>query len=546
MFLPPEDAPNAQAQCPATGLLAALRAQAASNPAVAFACAARIDGEARRDAILEEAFLALARQSPALAMPYRDAVASRPWIADLSLPLALALDDPRILRTVVQAHPSVAIRETEAMHRAGLLPSLIHLIPGEALGIAAGSSARAARLRELLPPALQRLLARDDLDLPLKQRLAWLGGLPHEQALTIARNDRDYFAHIAAIEPESVPFAERWFLEAKQQGPAARIASLRNWQPRHLYLLLVAGRQQVDKALFQTFFDSLLRLRIAGWREWPHRRRFVRDAAVYGRLSELPPEMVLQALEPPKSYEDMLLAAEVAEILALTLDPSLAKPTPRDAWMLQRHFFYDDDDGRESFASFRRAYRDGGWAWTEHETGVTVRKGPLRIEANLPGRDHPMRETPGVIVHRGHEFHVPKTLAALPPSAAFVYLGSCRGMGSVADVLQLAAQADVLVTRATGSHTVNDPLLKALNEAALDGPIVWESFWAAQQQRFRGNPLFAEYVPPHRNAAAYLIKAHRRYLSQESAPHTDNVFHRWREELAARCGAAPRQCLARP
>lgn len=539
MYLPLEDGVAEQAQCPAQGLLAALRGQAESNPALVLACAGRIADEGRRDAVLERAFVAAARQSPALAKRFVDAVAERPWIGNIPLPVAIALEDRRILLACVRAHPSVAIREADALERFGLLGEAIGLIPGEALGIAAGSSARAARLRELLPARLRELLKREDLDLPLRQRVAWLGEMPVAEALRIGRDERAYFAAIATRDAEAVPFAERWFLEAKQHGRAARMAALRHWRPREVYLLLTQGRGQTDKELFQTLFDRLLAGKLAGWEQWPQRRRFVRDAAVHGRLRALPAEMVRQALEDPRSREEMLLGAEVAEVLGLTLDGFAGQAAGREAWMLQRHYFYDDEDGRASFASFRRAYRDGGWTWTEQDGGVTVRKGPMRIEANLPGREYAMTGTPGVVVHRGHEFHVPKTLAVLPHSAAFVFLGSCRGMGSVADVLRLAPRADVLVTRATGSHTVNDPLLKALNEAALDGGVKWETFWNAQKRRFRGNPLFGEYVAPHRNAAAYVIKAYERYLASESAPAVGEIFARWRAELAGRQARLP-------
>jgi len=534
MFLLLEDA-AVNVQCPGAGLLAALRREAETNPALVLACAGGVHGEARRDAVMERAFLAAARGFPALAKRYLDVVVARPWAGNVPLPLAIALGDRRLVMAAVRAHPSVAIREADALARFGLLEEAVRLIPGEALGIAvAGSSARAARLREMLPERLRALLKREDLDLPLRQRVAWLGEMPVEEALRIARDDRTYFARIAGLEREAAPFAERWFLEAKQHGVKARMAALRGWAPRELYSLLVEGRGQVDKPLFQTFFDSLLKGRLKAWREWPQRRRFVRDAAVYGRLRELPREMVAEALDGPLQYEDMLLGAEVAEMLALQLD-GVREPAPaKDAWMQQRHYFYDDEDGRESFASFRKAYREGGWSWTERDGRVTLRKGAMRIEANAPGREFASEGTPGVVVHRGHEFHVPKTLAVLPASVTFVFLGSCRGMGSVGEVLRLAPRADVLVTRATGSHTVNDPLLKALNEAALQGGVQWDVFWRNQQERFRGNALFAEYVPPHRNAAAYVIKAHQRYLTDEHAPAVDVIFARWRAEYEAR------------
>ncbi|MBL8221421.1 MAG: hypothetical protein JNL62_19460, partial [Bryobacterales bacterium] len=148
MFLLSEDA-AVNVQCPGAGLLAALRREAETNPALALACAGGVDGEVRRDAVMERAFLAAARGFPALAKRYLDTVVTRSWAGNVPLDLAIALGDRRLLLAAVRAHPSIAIREADALARLGLLEEAVRLIPGEALGIAAaGSSARAARLRE--------------------------------------------------------------------------------------------------------------------------------------------------------------------------------------------------------------------------------------------------------------------------------------------------------------------------------------------------------------------------------------------------------------
>ncbi|MCC6368912.1 MAG: hypothetical protein IT165_35770 [Bryobacterales bacterium] len=108
-----------------------------------------------------------------------------------------------------------------------------------------------------------------------------------------------------------------------------------------------------------------------------------------------------------------------------------------------------------------------------------------------------------------------QTIPYLTRSAQLVILGSCRGAGNVAAVLQAANHAQIIATRGAGSHTVNDPLLKALNDELLraDGNLDWRAFWRKQEARFHGNPLFTGYIPPYENTAAIELKAYYAYLT---------------------------------
>jgi hypothetical protein len=199
---------------------------------------------------------------------------------------------------------------------------------------------------------------------------------------------------------------------------------------------------------------------------------------------------------------------------------------------IQQHFFYDDEDGVESFESFKQSYtHDPAWRWEDHGTYVQITgegSSGRRIEifANVPTyppapdaktRRHVLARmltdrglTPAVVVHRGHAFFFEESLRYLTPSARLVYLGSCRGLENVHSVIATASRAQIIVTRNVGTQTVNDPLLKAINDELLRGnkTLDWESFWRAQEARLGKNAMFRDYIPPTRNGAAIMLSAY--------------------------------------
>lgn len=207
--------------------------------------------------------------------------------------------------------------------------------------------------------------------------------------------------------------------------------------------------------------------------------------------------------------------------------------------MVQQHFFYDDDDGFESFVSFRNSYRgDPNWTWDDRGAYVVVAArgaGGRRIEifANVPdpakfGSPGPtdMRHTlartladkgraPSMVVHRGHAYFVERTVRYLPGSVRLVFLGSCRGLENTYAVMSAATRAQVIATRAVGTLSVNDPLLKAINDELLRGAksLDWERFWRSQEARLGKNAAFRDYIPPYRNGAAMFLAAYWECLS---------------------------------
>jgi hypothetical protein len=197
---------------------------------------------------------------------------------------------------------------------------------------------------------------------------------------------------------------------------------------------------------------------------------------------------------------------------------------------IQQYFFYNDDDGKLSFQSFIAQYHhDKAWQIEDHGSFVHIRSTAsarkIEIYANKFTDDEQglndiadvfrqRRVTPSVLVHRGHSIYVDKTLEKLPATAALVYLGNCGGYTLLETVLTKAPKAHILTTKGIGTLTINDPLLKALNDHLLSGKTVtWESFWRHAEAALGRNPRFVDYVPPDKNAGMVFLVAYRSFIT---------------------------------
>lgn len=194
---------------------------------------------------------------------------------------------------------------------------------------------------------------------------------------------------------------------------------------------------------------------------------------------------------------------------------------------VQHHFFYNDEDGESSYRHFMDTYAD--WHKENHETYVVLQKkrgdrtviiyankpeadeeGPLDIMAMMSEKE----VSPQVIVHRGHSYHVGKTLRYIEADTTLVSLGSCGGFNNVSNVLSRSPMAHILATKGTGTMYVNDPLFKMMNEEMLGrGNIHWADFWRRADSRIH-DKRFDAYVPPHKNAGITLIQAFRALQQQ--------------------------------
>jgi hypothetical protein len=194
-------------------------------------------------------------------------------------------------------------------------------------------------------------------------------------------------------------------------------------------------------------------------------------------------------------------------------------------------FFYNDDDGKQSFQNFLAHYQhDAFWHIEDHGSFVhilsTTPGRTIEIYANkftedehgISAIDDVLRRrgvTPSVIVHRGHTPYVHRTLEKLPATAALVYLGNCGGYTLLNTVLSKAPDTHLITTKGIGSLTINDPLLKAFNAYLLsDKDMTWQSFWRQAAAALGRNPRFVDYVPPDKHASAVFLTAYHRLMTE--------------------------------
>ncbi len=203
--------------------------------------------------------------------------------------------------------------------------------------------------------------------------------------------------------------------------------------------------------------------------------------------------------------------------------------------VVQHVFFYGDEDGITSFRNFMGMF-NGKPEWKvvtgKEWVTITSTKGkPYTIYANLPldykqdldaqAQAHLVEYlnknniNPSFVVHRGHSYHLKYTLQQMLPSSRIVMLGSCGGYQNLAKILNVNEDAHIISTKQVGSYSVNEPILRALNEDIRNGRnIEWIPLWQqianSVKSDGRASELLKDYVPPHKNLGAIFIKAYRK------------------------------------
>ena len=198
--------------------------------------------------------------------------------------------------------------------------------------------------------------------------------------------------------------------------------------------------------------------------------------------------------------------------------------------------FYGDEDGTSSFNNFLGLFKDTTkWQAVKNEYWVTIRSRSgqaISIYANLPldykqeldlqaqdaltdFLDNQSIE-PSVVVHRGHSYHIDKTLKKLKPSLKLAILGSCGGNKNIINVATISPDAQIIVSKKTGSKLINDPLIDVINEnLQINEALNWAEVWQQLSARFSKDEftlnLFNEYIPPARNVSLFVLKLFNYY-----------------------------------
>lgn len=199
--------------------------------------------------------------------------------------------------------------------------------------------------------------------------------------------------------------------------------------------------------------------------------------------------------------------------------------------IVQLVLFYGDEDGVASFKNFLQLYNDESkWKISKNENWINIRSvadHPVSIYANLPldikqeldlrAQDtlisylHEQSLDPVVLVHRGHSYHLDKTLRRLKPSVRLAILGSCGSYNKSISIASFNPDVQVIGSKKTGSMSINDPIIQTINETLLEQKdLYWPEIWKRLEARFSKDKtmlgLFNEYFPPSNNTSLFVLK----------------------------------------
>lgn len=200
---------------------------------------------------------------------------------------------------------------------------------------------------------------------------------------------------------------------------------------------------------------------------------------------------------------------------------------------IEQLFFYGDKDGKASFNHFIAFFRNNkNWKVIKSEQWYEIKSmqgAQISMFANIPfdnadGEDldalaqasltaflNKNQLQPSIIVHRGHSYHLPSTIAQMSDNAKLVILGSCGSYQHLHDVLNMCPTAQIISSREVGSLSVNDPILRTINEQLRTGKdLDWVKIWKKLTLEMKATATknrFENYVAPHKNLGLMLLHA---------------------------------------
>ena len=209
--------------------------------------------------------------------------------------------------------------------------------------------------------------------------------------------------------------------------------------------------------------------------------------------------------------------------------------------IIQQVFFYGDDDGKKFFPAFINSFNAKDWKITKQKEWVEIkslRGKKVWIYANLPlDSDKNLDDTAQahlqlylkkndlnvtVVVHRGHSYWLPRTIAHLDGNTKVILLGSCGGYKNLSEILEISPDAHIISTKEIGKGDINKPIINYLNQAFISGKmLVWKDMWTALSKIFYADPnktmreSWDDYIPPYKNLGAIFIKAYNKQMENE-------------------------------
>lgn len=306
------------------------------------------------------------------------------------------------------------------------------------------------------------------------------------------------------------------------------LSKMSEWEKRALFNKLVAGLTSELNPLEQAVavadtYGSLKNsddreiLALALTKEYQQIRWSSREAEkLYGML------MAVLGLQ-----EGVELITEEVKTSATLTNASLFKNNEH----IQQHFFFDDEDGVVSYNTFLERFNRTGWELIDNGTFVVIQSEggkKVLIYANKPEFEFDGQKAiralftakgrfPDVVVHRGHSYYASATIQTLTPNADLVILGSCGGYNNIISVLNYSPKAQIISSKQVGTYVVNNELVFSVCETIRNGQdLKWELLWAGIERVIGKNTVsadrFNDYLPPHKNLGALLIRNYRNAL----------------------------------
>src|SRR5690606_16863190 len=196
--------------------------------------------------------------------------------------------------------------------------------------------------------------------------------------------------------------------------------------------------------------------------ERSYKERSLKGMRVYALLATL-----FNGLKSSDNAEALRQQSEVLSLPPINLVP-YKNLVDESGTIYQQVFFYGDEDGRVSFASFLRGFKDGKWKTTSNKYWTTISSvsgKKIVIFANNPLPEPEDEEaqkklaeylaeqkiSPTVVIHRGHSYHLPLTLERLNKNSRIVMLGSCGGYHNLSVVLDRSPDAHIISSKQIGA-----------------------------------------------------------------------------------------------
>ncbi|MEO5944809.1 MAG: hypothetical protein ABIP30_03930, partial [Ferruginibacter sp.] len=205
--------------------------------------------------------------------------------------------------------------------------------------------------------------------------------------------------------------------------------------------------------------------------------------------------------------------------------------------IVEQVFFYGDEDGKAFFPRFVNSFPSKDWEQTMKKEWVELksRKGNIMVYANRPldynqnlddsAQVHlgnylrGMDMEPTMVVHRGHSYWLPGTIARMPDNAKIIVLGSCGGYQNLNKILEISPDAHIISTKETGTGDINQPIINYINQTLISGKTLsWKTMWSSLSKMMENDPSKAireswdDYIPPYKNLGAIFIKAYHKKM----------------------------------